>query len=119
MFLEKAYSGFSKSLKSNQVNFDNIGYGKSKKTLADAILYLLFYLFQNFIMCSTKKLRGVFRTQSNIKDRVYEENKRPFKNDASGTEGEGYPKLVTRSDIVGRGYMQIVTLPQQKLSINF
>ena len=61
----------------------------------------------------------MFRTQSNVKDRVYEENKKPFKNDASGIEGEGYPKLVTRIDIVGRGYMQKVTLPPQKVSINF
>ena len=33
---------------------------------------------------------------------------------STGYEGEGNPKLVTKSDIGGRGYMQIVTSPPKE-----
>ena len=39
----------------------------------------------------------------------------PLKKDVRGGGGNWYPKLVTKSDIKGKGYMQIVKPPPKKL----
>ena len=40
-----------------------------------------------------------------------------IKNDVTRVGGRGYPKLMTKSDIGGVAYMQIVTSPPKKICI--